>query len=64
MNFYYENSRSRRLLINKGIIHVAPAMGAMWLLLILANMGVPPTLNLVRELLLFIRVVPVLEEMR
>lgn len=48
----YDRSRSRRLLLNKGIIIVFPSLTSIWFLLRIFNIRAPPSLNLLREILL------------
>lgn len=52
VNIYYENSKSRRLLINTGLILINPAITLIWFLLIAANIAAPPFINLLREIIL------------
>lgn len=47
----YKASNSRRILINKGLISFSPFLSIMWLIVILASIGTPPTINLISEIL-------------
>ncbi len=51
-NMTYESSSSRTLLLNKGILLVIPSMALWWFLMRAANIAAPPTLNLLREIIL------------
>ena len=46
----YEITNSRALIINKGILILAPAISTIWFLIIATNMGAPPFLNLAAEI--------------
>lgn len=52
----YTRRHSRNMLLNSGFLGLAPAMTLWWFILCLANIGAPPTLNLLGELLGFIRI--------
>jgi len=56
-NIVYERIGSRSLLIRKGLINFIPRMALWWFLLRAGNMAAPPTLNLLGEISLIIRVV-------
>jgi len=56
-NMVYERVGSRRLLISKGLINFIPRIALWWFLLRAGNMAAPPTLNLLGEIRLIIRVV-------
>jgi len=56
-NIVYERIRRRSLLISKGLLNFIPSMGLWWFLLSAGNMAAPPTLNLLGEVSLIIRVV-------
>jgi NADH:ubiquinone oxidoreductase subunit 4 (subunit M) len=55
-NSNYEQTRSRNLLLNKGISTGQPPIILLWFLLISANMAAPPSLNLVSEIIISMRV--------
>lgn len=57
VNIVYERLGSRNLIVNKGLLNIIPRMGFWWFLLIVGNMAAPPTLNLLGEIRLIIRVV-------
>ena len=56
-NIVYERINRRRLLINKGLLNFMPRMGLWWFLLSAGNIAAPPTLNLLGEVRLILRVV-------
>lgn len=56
-NIVYERVGSRRLLISKGLINFIPSIALWWFLLSAGNIAAPPTLNLLGEISLIIRVV-------
>ena len=56
-NIVYERIRSRRLVINKGLLSFIPRIGLWWFLLSIRNIARPPSLNLLGEIRLIISVV-------
>lgn len=60
--FVYEWTKSRSLLVNRGLQHVAPGLSFFWFLLVAANIGVPPRLNIAGELYIFAGLVAVAGE--
>ncbi len=52
-NLIYEKFKSRRLYLCGGIINVRPAICLWWFLFCIGNIGAPPFINLVREVILF-----------
>lgn len=52
----YDRSGRRRLLLNKGIIILFPRFTIIWFLLRIFNIRAPPSLNLLREILLTTRI--------
>merc|ERR1739840_95215 len=56
-NIVYERIRRRRLLISKGLLNFILRIGLWWFLLRAGNMAAPPTLNLLGEVRLILRVV-------
>jgi len=56
-NIVYERLGSRRLLINKGLMNFIPRIALWWFLLSIGNIGAPPTLNLLGEINLIIRII-------
>ncbi len=56
-NIAYERSHSRRLILNKGILTIAPSFSRWWFLLIVRNFAGPFTLNLAGEILLIINII-------
>lgn len=55
-NIVYERTGRRRLMINKGLLSFIPSMGLWWFLLRVRNIARPPSLNLLGEIRLIIRV--------
>nr|YP_003331375.1 NADH dehydrogenase subunit 4 [Apatides fortis]ACM45058.1 NADH dehydrogenase subunit 4 [Apatides fortis] len=56
-NISYERLGSRSLLVNKGLINLAPSMSLCWFLLSSSNMAAPPSFNLLSEIALLSSVV-------
>jgi len=56
-NIVYERLGSRSLLVRKGLLNFIPRMGLWWFLLSAGNIAAPPTLNLLGEVSLILRVV-------
>ena len=54
-NMVYERIGSRSLLINKGLINFIPRIALWWFLLRVGNIAAPPTLNLLGEINLIMR---------
>lgn len=50
VNFIYERTKRRNLLINKGIIYFLPSLIIFWFLFCVNNMAAPISLNLLREI--------------
>lgn len=55
-NMSYERVGRRSLIISKGLINVIPTLCIWWFLLRAGNMAAPPSLNLLGEIILIIRV--------
>lgn len=55
VNIYYERSRRRRIYFNKGLILVFPVFSLYVFILCAANMAAPPTINLMSEIFLIVR---------
>lgn len=51
-NMSYERSRSRSLLINKGLLNFIPSLALWWFLLSSRNIAAPPSINLLGEICL------------
>jgi len=56
VNIYYERSSRRSLFINKGLLGVLPIFSLIIFMLCAANVSAPPTINLLSEIGLIIRV--------
>nr|AIX92139.1 NADH dehydrogenase subunit 4 [Monomachus antipodalis] len=50
VNFNYERSNSRMIMINKGMIMIMPNISLWWFLMCISNMAAPPSLNLFSEI--------------
>ena len=55
-NIGYESVGSRRLVLNKGFISFFPFLSMFWFIVCRRNIAAPPSLNLLREVILFIGV--------
>jgi NADH-ubiquinone oxidoreductase chain 4 len=51
-NMRYEITHTRRMFLTKGLISIAPIMTLWWFLFTASNMAAPPSINLIREILL------------
>lgn len=51
-NLIYKIFSSRRIFFIKGLLSIFPRFSLFWFLCLSANIGVPPSVNLVRELIL------------
>ena len=54
VNYLYERSKSRIILLNKGIIYFLPVLIIWWFFFCIYNIAAPPSLNLVRELIILL----------
>jgi len=54
-NIFYERSHSRIIMINKNNLNYIPRITIFWFILCMANFGGPFTYNLLREIVLIIR---------
>ena len=52
----YQSNHSRRLLLTKGILSWRRIVSLFWFLILMANIAAPPTLNLLAEVLVIIRI--------
>jgi len=59
-NLNYDKIHSRRLLLQKGLLRRRPKIALLWFLLIRTNMAVPPSINLIGEIV----VIPSIIEIR
>jgi len=57
VNLNYERFFSRRIYVNKGILNLIPFISLWWFLLVSSNMAAPPSLNLLGEIFLIIRLI-------
>nr|DAZ91363.1 TPA_asm: ND4 [Pandorites podoceroides] len=51
-NIVYLRTGSRSMTVSKGFLNVMPSMSLVWFLLVVCNMGSPPSLNLLGEILI------------
>lgn len=56
-NIRYEVTHTRRIFLTKGLIVVAPIMSMWWFLFAAANMAAPPSINLLREIMLITSII-------
>lgn len=52
-NLNYEKTHTRRLILSKGILLICPIIAMWWFLFSVINMAAPPSINLLREILIF-----------
>nr|ALO64639.1 NADH dehydrogenase subunit 4 [Andrena haemorrhoa] len=57
VNIFYNETNSRLMLINKGLMICMPSMSMLWFFLCSSNMASPVSLNLVGEILLMISLI-------
>lgn len=57
VNITYERLIRRRLFLNKGLINLVPSIRLWWFLLVSSNIAAPPSLNLLREIILINRLI-------
>lgn len=60
VNLFYIQSKSRNILINKGIIIYVPSLCIWWFIFCIINISAPISLNLIREILILIVIFKVL----
>lgn len=53
----YERTARRSLAVNKGLINLIPAIRLWWFLILSRNISAPPTINLIREINIIIRII-------
>lgn len=51
-NITYEISHTRNIILTKNLLIVVPNLTLLWFLLIITNMAAPPSINLLREIIL------------
>jgi NADH-ubiquinone oxidoreductase chain 4 len=56
LNLYYERTGSRRFFVNRGMLMVIPSLSTLFFLLCASNIAAPPSINLVSEIYLIIRI--------
>ncbi len=55
-NLNYEKTKTRNILLQKGLHIIQPSLSFFWFVLIAANIAAPPSLNLMSEILICIRI--------
>jgi len=58
-NINYELTHTRRLFLTKGLIVLAPTLTIWWFLFTASNMAAPPSINLIREIILIAAILKV-----
>nr|YP_009178238.1 NADH dehydrogenase subunit 4 [Rana draytonii]AJW75542.1 NADH dehydrogenase subunit 4 [Rana draytonii] len=53
-NTSYERTNSRTMILLRGTLMIFPLAGAWWLVIVLLNMGLPPSINFTGEMLIMI----------
>lgn len=53
-NITYEYTHTRRIALTKGLLAISPIISIWWFLIVCANIAAPPSINLLREILLII----------
>lgn len=53
-NISYETYHTRRIILIKGYLSLVPSISFIWLIFSSANMAIPPSINLIREIILII----------
>ena len=56
-NISYEITRTRRIFLTKGLIRITPIISIWWFLFSACNMAAPPSINLLREIILITSVI-------
>lgn len=51
-NITYDNRSTRRVYLTKGLISVLPGISIFWFILSVINIGAPPSINLLSEIML------------
>jgi len=59
VNIYYERSLRRRIYLNKGLIILFPLFTFLVFLLCAANIAAPPSINLLSEIILIVRIIKI-----
>ncbi len=57
VNIFYERLRRRRMFLNKGLLVMFPSLRFLVFMLCAANISAPPTINLIGEIFLIIRII-------
>nr|YP_009726136.1 NADH dehydrogenase subunit 4 [Aenasius arizonensis]QHR84897.1 NADH dehydrogenase subunit 4 [Aenasius arizonensis] len=52
VNYMYMRSKSRNILVNKGLVYFMPSMMMFWFLFVMNNMAAPISLNLLSEIMI------------
>ena len=57
-NITYEYTHTRRIALTKGLLAACPILSMWWFLIVCANMAAPPSINLLREIILITAALP------
>lgn len=57
VNLNYERTHSRSTNLNKGLINIIPSLRLWWFLICIINISAPPSINLIREIIIFNRLI-------
>jgi NADH:ubiquinone oxidoreductase subunit 4 (subunit M) len=55
-NITYENTGTRRIYIIKGLLRILPSISIFWFIFRVMNIGAPPSINLLGEIILITRI--------
>nr|YP_011022632.1 NADH dehydrogenase subunit 4 [Xyloplax princealberti]WQM48555.1 NADH dehydrogenase subunit 4 [Xyloplax princealberti] len=56
-NLFYERNNTRTLIITRGFSMVSPLLTLWWIIICVSNLGLPPTPNLIGELLIIVSLI-------
>lgn len=56
-NISYESTHTRRIFLTKGLITINPIITLWWFIFTITNMAAPPSINLLREIILIITII-------
>nr|QSR89836.1 NADH dehydrogenase subunit 4 [Ceratosolen fusciceps] len=57
VNYFYERTHSRNIMVNKGMIYLLPSMCLWWFIFCSCNMAAPISLNMISEIMISISMV-------
>ena len=58
-NITYENTSTRRIYLTKGLLSILPRISIFWFMLRVINIGAPPSINLLGEIILLTRILSI-----